>query len=107
MASNLFSQPRQNAMEFIEPARYIAALLFTAGLMFAAWYVLRRYGPAMTRQVVDTPKQLKVLENMPLDGRRRLVRVQNGAREYLILLGGLQGDLLIDSLPASQAEKPE
>lgn len=107
MAPNLALNLRQNAMEFIEPARYIAALLFTAGLMFAAWYAMRRFGPAMARQGMDSPKQLKVLEIMPLDGRRRLVRVQNGGREHLILLGGMHGDLLIDSGPTSETEKPE
>lgn len=94
-------------MEFIEPARYFAALLFTAGLMFAAWYLMRRYGPAMARQNMDSPKQLKVLETMQLDGRRRLVRVQNGGQEHLILLGGLHGDLLIESKAAEKTEKPE
>jgi flagellar protein FliO/FliZ len=97
-------------MEFVDTGRYLAGLLFTLGLIFGLWYLVRRYAPGMVRGApVGENKTLHVREILQLDPRRRVVIVNSGAREHILLLG-LTGDLLIESreakpLPANSEDK--
>ncbi len=84
-------------MELFDTGRYLAGLLFTLGLIFGLWYLLRRYAPGLVRGApVSSGKTLFVRESLSLDPRRRIVIVGEGAREHVLLLG-LTGDLLIES----------
>ncbi len=87
-------------MEVFDTGRYLAGLLFTLGLIFGLWYLVRRYAPGMVRSApVGDDKTLYVRESLQLDPRRRVVVVNSGKREHIVLLG-MTGDLLIESRDA-------
>ena len=87
-------------MALFDTGRYIAGLLFTLGLIFGLWYLLRRYAPGLVRGAPVSPgKTLFVRESLSLDPRRRVVILGDGAREHVLLLG-LTGDMLIESRDA-------
>ncbi len=95
-------------MEYFDTGRYLAGLLFTLGLIFGIWYLLRRYAPGMIRGApLGDGKSLFVRESLQLDPRRRVVVVNSGTREHVILLG-LTSDTLIESREAAPiAPTPE
>ena len=76
-------------MDLVEIIRMIAALLVTLGLIFAASWGMRRFGPeAMSRmQTLRKERRLTVVETLVLDPARRLVLVRLDDEERLILLG--------------------
>ncbi len=96
-------------MEFFDAGRYIAGLLFTVGLIFGLWYLARKYMPALlTGAPANDRKTLKISESLALDPRRRVVVVNSGAREHIVLLG-ITHDLLIesrDAVPAPDHAEP-
>lgn len=74
-------------MDLLDPARFIEAvgalaavlgLLVIVSLGLRLWR--RRTGGMPTRR-------LALVESLALDGRHRLVRVRDGEREHLLLLG--------------------
>lgn len=74
-------------MDVLDPGRLVetvGALAAVLGLLVAVAVALRwwrgRVGPAAVRR-------LAVVETLALDGRHRLVRVRDGEREHLLLLG--------------------
>jgi flagellar protein FliO/FliZ len=93
-----FNRLRKGAgMDLFDTGRYLAGLFFTLGLIFGLWYLLRRYAPGMVRGApVSNEKTLFVKEILQLDPRRRVVVVNSGEREHILLLG-LTGDMLIES----------
>lgn len=87
-------------MAFYDTGRYIAGLLFTLGLIFGLWYLLRRYAPGLVRSApASTGKTLFIRESLALDPRRRVIVVRDGGREHVLLLG-LTGDIHIESRDA-------
>ena len=76
-------------MDLVDIIRMIAALLVTLGLVFAASYGMRRFGPeAMSRmQMTRKARRLAIVETLVLDPARRLVLVRLDGEERLILLG--------------------
>ena len=88
-------------MDLFDTGRYLAGLFFTLGLIFGLWYLLRRYAPGMVRGApISNEKTLFVKEILQLDPRRRVVVVNSGEREHILLLG-LTGDMLIESRNAA------
>lgn len=88
-------------MEYFNTGRYLAGLLFTLGLIFGIWYLVRRYAPGMVRNApIGEGKTLHIRESLQLDPRRRVVVVHSGKREHIILLG-VNSDLLIESRDAA------
>lgn len=84
-------------MELIDSGRYIAGLLFTIGLIFGLWFLVRRYFPGLIQGApVGSDKSLHIQESLHIDPRRRIVVVHDGQREHVVLLG-ITGDLLIES----------
>ncbi len=74
-------------MDVLDPARFVetvGALAAVLGLLVAFAVGLRvwrrRTGAMPTRR-------LALVETLALDGRHRLVRVRDGAREHLLVLG--------------------
>lgn len=73
--------------------RILSAMLLVigmigAGALFLRWLMQRGLldGSSLMNKG-DSTRQLKVLEQLTLDPRRRLLRVQAGERELLVLLG--------------------
>lgn len=75
-------------MDIYTTLRAIAALGIVLAMIWAAMWLLRKYGG----QFVSTPgaqktKQMCVLETLNLPPRHKIVRVANGQIEHVILLG--------------------
>jgi flagellar protein FliO/FliZ len=79
-------------------------LLMTSGLVFVVClmvgfaYLIKRFGLSESSNFLNphSPKSLKILEQLPVDTRRKLILVQAGKRNHLIMLGA-QSETLIDS----------
>ncbi len=92
-------------MELIDTGRYAAGLLFTVGLMLAAWLAVRRFAPGMITTKPSAERQLHIIESLHLDARRKLVLVEDGEREHLVLLGTTQ-ETLVESRKKTQKRAP-
>lgn len=90
-------------MNWSDYSSSILSLIILLAIFYGAVWGLRRYsnrlsGTRFGQAVLGSGKtrQLKMLEALSLDTRRRLVRVQNGGREYVFLIGGTN-DILVDN----------
>ncbi len=87
-------------MQDISYLKFIIALLLVLGLLYFCLWVLKRFGIG---QAIITDKKhnknLSLLEVLPLDGRRKLMRIQDDKQEHLILTGP-HNDLIISSKTA-------
>lgn len=95
-------------MDFGELLRAFFALSVTVGLILAAGYGMRRFGPeAMSRlQTARKERRLSIVETLVLDPARRLVLVRLDGEERLILLG--EGRALdAPKAPARRRKTPE
>jgi len=75
-------------MDAMELIRAVLALVLVLGLIGAAAWAARRFGPGLW--VGGRPKRdrsLAVLESLPVDARHRLVLVRRGERQHLLLIG--------------------
>ena len=66
----------------------IAALIFVLGLMGGLTLILKKLGLSGALPVKSGDKRLKVIEVLPLDGRRKIAIIQRDDKQHLILLGG-------------------
>jgi hypothetical protein len=78
-------------MDWIDYARFAGALLFVLGLIAGRPKAERR---------------LSVVENLPLDGKRRLVLLRCDSQEHLVLLGPSQ-DLALGLATPEFARRPQ
>lgn len=74
-------------MDLYTVLRAIAALSFVLAMIWGGMWLLRRYGS----KFIATPsgqaeRQMKILETLNLQPRYKLMRVQNGEQEHLLLL---------------------
>lgn len=74
-------------MDLYSVVRAIVALAFVLTLIWGGMWLLRRYGG----KFIDAPtgqadKQMKVLETLNLQPRYKLLRIQNGAQEHVLLI---------------------
>ena len=77
--------------------RFVLAFCSVLGLIaLVAWFA-KRYGIAGIKPPSRRQRRLSLLENLPLDGRRRLVLVRRDDKDHLLLIGG-GTDLLIESI---------
>ncbi|MAS88038.1 MAG: hypothetical protein CMH30_08715 [Micavibrio sp.] len=76
----------------------ISGLVFVICLMIGFAYLIKRFGLSESSNFLNphSPKNLKILEQLPVDTRRKLILVQAGKRNHLIMLG-TQSETLIDS----------
>jgi len=75
-------------MDTLGLLRAIAALIFVLGLIGAAAWAARRFGPGLG--LAPKPKagrSLGVIESLQLDARHRLVLVRRDDRQHLLLIG--------------------
>lgn len=72
----------------IDLARMLAALVFVVALMGGLAIVMKKLGLSGHVQPQGKQKRLKMVEAIPLDGRRRLVLVQRDDVQHLVILGG-------------------
>lgn len=94
-------------MEWMELFRAILALVLVLGLIGAAAWGARRFGPAML--FAAKPKgarSLGVIETLSLDARHRLVLVRRDDRRHLLLIGPGQSLVVEDSIADVPVDKP-
>ena len=85
-------------MEFSLPMKFFIAFAIVLILIGTAAYLLRRFGTgalAVTTQRNRQPR-LAVVDNTPIDARRKLVIVRRDNVEHLLLIGG-PTDVLVES----------
>jgi flagellar protein FliO/FliZ len=92
-------------MAFADYARALFALLLTLGLIGAAAWGARRFGPEwlVRLQRPKADRRLAIVESLPLDPTRRLVLVRLDGAERLLLLG--EGRMLGEA--AAPVKPPE
>ena len=95
-------------MEAMELFRTVLALVLVLGLIGAAAWAARRFGPAMWfgARRPRSDRSLGVIESLPLDARHRLVLVRRDDRRHLLLIGPNHSLLVEDSI-AGQAPQTE
>lgn len=72
----------------MELIRAVLALVLVLGLIGAAAWAARRFGPALwVGGRAKRDRSLAVLESLPVDARHRLVLVRRGERQHLLLIG--------------------
>ena len=66
----------------------VAALVFVLALMGGLALILKKLGLSGALPTKSGDKRLKIIEVLPIDGRRKLTIVQRDDVQHLILLGG-------------------
>ncbi|MCS5596364.1 MAG: flagellar biosynthetic protein FliO [Alphaproteobacteria bacterium] len=90
-------------MNLQEITYFLAALLFVLALMGGLALLLKKLGIAGPAMITPAKRRLKVIENMPLDARRRVVLIERDNQQHLILLGQ-HNDLVIEQNISLDAE---
>lgn len=76
--------------------KLIAALLFVLGLMGGLAFFLKKLGLSGATPVSPQKKRLRLIEALPLDGRRRLVLVERDNVQHLVILG-VNGETVVET----------
>ncbi|MCB1530656.1 MAG: FliO/MopB family protein [Rhodospirillales bacterium] len=84
-------------MEITELAKFAASLLFVLALMGGLAFIIRRFGLGQAGRFISTEKkQLRIIETLPLDARRKLVLLERGPNRHLVILGP-SGETVIET----------
>jgi flagellar protein FliO/FliZ len=67
----------------LEIIRMVVSLVIVLGMMYAAYYWLKRRG----RMPGSTQKRLRVIERLPIDTRRSILLLQIDGEEILVGVG--------------------
>jgi len=75
-------------MDLYTALRAISALCIVLAMIWGGLWLLRRYGgQILPTAPAKAEKQMSILETLNLPPRHKLVRVANGGREHVLLLG--------------------
>jgi flagellar protein FliO/FliZ len=83
---------------FLYYLKFILAFIFVITLMYLIAHLIRKYGLDQKWGHFVPPRdkrRLKLLEVLPIDGRRRLLLCACDEREYVVMLG-INGEILLD-----------
>lgn len=87
-------------MDGLMLGKFAAAFVFVISLMYLLSWILKRSGLSGASFTPSAKRRLKMVEYLPLDGRRRLVLVRCDDREHLLVLGP-QGETVVENnIPA-------
>lgn len=91
-------------MDFTSYIRFVFALLFVLGLIGVLTVVLRRYGLGMASAQIrkGQDRRLRLVEVLPIDGKRRAILIRRDDVEHLVILGAESETLIETGIPASQ-----
>ncbi|CAA7624495.1 conserved hypothetical protein [Candidatus Terasakiella magnetica] len=70
--------------------RYVMSLVAVIGLIFAALWMVRRWGAGLVGAPIRRgagPRRLALVESLTLDAKHRLVLIRRDDREHLLVLG--------------------
>lgn len=88
--------------------KFVAAFVFVMGLMLLLGHLARRFDLARWASASITggaregrERRLRIVEQLPVDGRRRLVLIRRDDVEHLVMLGQQGGETVIETgIPA-------
>lgn len=86
-------------MESLDYLKFFAALVFVVALMGGLSLILRRLYGYTNQAVLPHKRQIKIIEMLQVDPRRRLVLIQSVNKQHLILLGA-SSETVIETYPA-------
>lgn len=89
-------------MEDPDYLRAILSLGFVIGLILLAGWAGRKWDLRSLSQRLQYGKRLKVLEQLPLDARRKISIIQCDTQQYLLVSGAASEQLI----PLSSSEVP-
>jgi flagellar protein FliO/FliZ len=93
-------------MEMMSLLRAVLALILVLGLIGAAAWAVRRFGPGgLFSARPSKARRLGVIETLAVDARHRLVLVRRDDREHLLLLGPAQS-LVVEQHAAAPTAGP-
>lgn len=87
--------------------RFGAAFIFVLSLMGGLSYVLRRFNLGQGAILSPADKRLKIVEILPLDGRRKALLIKRDNTEHLVILGA-SGETVVETnidAPAKTVKK--
>jgi flagellar protein FliO/FliZ len=83
--------------------KFAAALVFVLSLMGGLAYVLKRIGPGAAGNLISPGRRrLKIIESLPLDGRRKAMIIQRDNQQHLVILGPSGETVVETNIPAVQ-----
>ena len=94
-------------MTMYDYLRFGAAFIFVLSLMGGLSYVLRRFNIGQGSILSPADKRLKIVEILPIDGRRKAVLLQRDNTEHLVILG-TSGETVVETnikAPVKTAKK--
>jgi len=83
-------------VEALQGLKFIAAFVFVLSLMALLGWLGKRYGVAGVVQSRGGKRRLQILEQLPLDGRRRAVLLRRDDQVHLIVTGP-DGDMVVET----------
>lgn len=93
--------------EMPDIVRALLALAFVVALMGGLAFILKKLGLSGEPNVPSPKKRrLKIVESLPLDGRRRMVLLQRDEKQHLVILGATSETVVeTDISPLESDEK--
>lgn len=85
--------------------RFFFALVFVLALMGGLALAMRRFGNR--HALPGVKRRLKVVEILPIDGRRKAVLLRRDDREHLVILGANAETLVESGIESKQDERDE
>jgi flagellar protein FliO/FliZ len=86
--------------------RLLAALAFVIALMGGLSIILKKVGLPGTPNTPGHKRRMRIVESLPLDGRRRAVLMQCDDKQHLVILGASGETVIkIDIEPVTIDEK--
>lgn len=76
--------------------KLIAALVFVVSLMGGLAFILKKTGLGGPMPASGNNKRLRLIEVLPLDGRRKLVLLQRDDKQHLVILGA-SGETVVET----------
>lgn len=83
-------------------AKFAAALVLVLAMMAGLGMVMRRFANNHAFAATGR-KRLKIVESLPIDGRRRAVLIRRDNREHLVILGA-NGETVVETGIESQQD---
>ncbi len=82
-------------MEFSDYARFVFALAFVIGLIWAVAFTARRFGlDKKIRGIKGNQGRLAIVDVLYLDPKRKLTLVRADSKEYLLLIAGDKAEVV-------------
>ncbi len=82
-------------MEMHDYLKFAASFVFVLSLMGGLSYILKRFNFGHAGMMSPSKKRLKLVEILPLDGRRKAILIQRDNTQHLVILGA-SGETVIE-----------